>query len=394
MKKEKENSGARVSFIKKDAEGKRSLSRFGKTVVICLSVIIALIAAIFISVHALVSYYYGLMEYVDIETETLLDDDEISRYLENMDEDIDPSVTDSHDSKEIESDVKQDVEKVEQEKESLDGVINILLIGVDNAGVKVWDDKYSNAHNTDAMIVASINPKTKKIVLTSLMRDTCVQIKKKDGSTAINRLNTAYLYGGYKGMFDTIGTNLGIDVDRFVQVDFSSFMSIVNIVGGIDIYVTDKEVEQLNKNVWHLNRLYGYDNGSDMLTDTSSSVKHLNGKQALAYARIRYLAGSDFARTERQRKVIIAVADKIKTLNVSQLNSLFTTLLSKVKTNLTQSECTSYIASAAEYLSYDIESFRIPDDGTCVDIVLSGREMLKVDFLENYKRWKTLLTSR
>ena len=392
MKENKENKGAKICFIKKDADGKKSLSRFGKTVVICLSVVLALALTVVILINALIGYYYGLMEYVDIETETVLDDDEISRYLETMDGDIDPSVTDSHDSDEIESELKQNAEKVEQEKDSLDGVINILLIGIDNAGVKdVSDEKYSNAHNTDAMIIASINPKTKKIVLTSLMRDTCVQIQKKDGTTAVNRLNTAYLYGGYKGMFDTIQTNLGIEVDRFVQVDFSSFMKIVDIVGGIDIYVTDKEAEQINFHVRTINNLYGYDKQSDLLSDMSSSTKHLNGKQALAYARIRNLSGSDFARTERQRKVIIAAAEKIKTLNVSQINTLLTTLLSNVKTNLTQAECTTYITKAVEYLGYKIESFRMPDNGTCVDIVLSGREMLKVDFLENYKRWKTLL---
>ena len=225
------------------------------------------------------------------------------------------------------------------------------------------------------------------------MRDSYVQIVRPNGSIVDGRLNTAYIYGGYSGLFDTIERNIGIDVDRFVQVDFASFMDIVGIIGGVDMYVTHDEAVEMNVVLEGINEMYGHAKDTDKIT-TSAGTKHLNGKQALAYARIRHNTGNDFGRTERQRKLIQEIAAEAKSLSVSQLNTLLTTVLKKVSTNLTQSEATSFITGAVNYLSYDIVSFRIPADDTYRNVNINGASVLTVDFVANYKTWKALVTEK
>ena len=319
-------------------------------------------------------------------------DAEISDYLASL-ETEDPTVTNSHNKEEISEQVGGAVSDVENIKENISGIQNILLLGVDNSGsVGSGNTVHSYTKNTDSMIVVTINEKTKRIVLTSIMRDSYVEIVKPNGSIVNGRVNTAYLYGGYTGLFNTIERNFAIDVDRFVQVDFSSFMDIVNIVGGVDMYVTREEAIEMNNVLEGINEIMGHSKNADKLEDTSSGTKHLNGKQALSYARIRHVTGSDFGRTERQRKLIMEIAAEAKTLSVTQLNNLLTSVLKKVSTNLTQSEVTSLMANAVSYLGYEIKSFRIPADKTFRDIVVDKRQMLWVDFVENYKLWKDLVT--
>ncbi len=372
MKKSKTHPKTKVPFIKKKENGKRTLSNFGKTVVICLSVMVFLSIAIVMSVNMLIDYYYGLMDYVDIHKETLLAEEEIDKYLGSMD---------PEDSKAIESAVEDDVGEVGNIKEELDDIVNIMLLGVDNSGNASDTSEYGTNKHTDSMIIVTINRKTKKIVLTSLLRDSAVKIQRQNGTYVVNRLNTAYIYGGYKELFATVERNFAIEVDKFVQVNFASFKDIVNIVGGVDIYVTEQEAKVMNESL----------NAQNKLTDTSAGKKHLNAEQALVYVRIRKRAGDDFGRTERQRKLILAIAEQIKTSNVGEINELLTTMLSKVTTNLTKAECSAYISSALEFLSYETESFRIPANGTFADI---PGDMLSVSFVKNYTMWKELVTGQ
>lgn len=395
LKKSKKTANAKkcaVPFVTKKPDGKYTLSSFGRVAVICLSVIVVLIAALIISINSLISYYYNLMEYTDISKETVMGDAEISDYLASL-ETEDPTVTNSHNKEEISQQVGGAVSDVENIKENISGIQNILLLGVDNSGsVGSGNTVHSYTKNTDSMIVVTINEKTKRIVLTSIMRDSYVEIVKPNGSIVNGRVNTAYLYGGYTGLFNTIERNFAIEVDRFVQVDFSSFMDIVNIVGGVDMYVTREEAIEMNNVLEGINEIMGHSINADKLESTAAGTKHLNGKQALSYARIRHVTGSDFGRTERQRKLIMEIAAEAKTLSVTQLNNLLTSVLKKVSTNLTQSEVTSLMANAVSYLGYEIKSFRIPADKTFRDIVVEKKQMLWVDFVENYKLWKDLVT--
>lgn len=388
--KNKEKNTNTVKLIDKDKKGKSFLTSFGKTVVICLSVILALVIALIISVNSLISYYYNLMDYTDISKETVMGDDEISKYLENIEGTGEVA---GEENPEVSEQLGGAIGEIENEKETIGGIKNILLLGVDNAGKNsTGSATYDHNMNTDSMILLTINEKTKKIVLTSLMRDSYVEVIRANGSKINARLNTAYLYGGYSGMFKTIEHNFGINVDSFVSVDFSSFMDIVNIIGGVDMYVTRAEAIEMNIAIDLANELMGEKRGTDRIKIGSDATLHLNGKQALAYARIRHNTGNDFGRTERQRKLIMEIANKARDLNVSQLNDLLTTALQKVSTNLKQSEVTTLMANAVSYLGYEIVPFRIPMDDTYRNVGINGASVLMVDFVKNYKTWKTIVT--
>ncbi len=392
MKTTKKTSNAKVSLTKKKRNGKSTLTKFGKTVIICSSVVVFLIISVFVCINMLIGYYWGLMSYVDIDKQTLLNDDEISRYLASA-EVTDPSVTNSHSKDEVNNFIDNELNKNDGNDKEIEGIVNILLLGIDNSGVDGDNSVYGYGQNTDSMIIVTINEKTKRLVLTSLLRDSCVKIQKQNGQFVNARLNTAYVYGGYKELFATIDRNFYIQTDKFIQVDFSSFVDIVNLVDGVDVLITKAEAIEMNNVMEGINEVFGDSRNADKLKNTEEGVKHLNGKQALAYARIRYNTGNDFGRTDRQRKLILAVGDKIKNLNLSELNKLLTTMLSKVTTNLTQSECTSLMANALSYLNYDMQSMRIPEDGTWTEATVEGKKhLLLVSVSENYKKWRDLVT--
>ncbi len=366
---------------KKQGGAKKKRSGAGKALTVVLLLILLIAAALVLCLYALFSRYYSLMDYTDVSAETISPDRELEQYLEQLKNEAEGDA-------DIKAELREDIIALRGEKEHIEGITNILLIGVDDSGVQGGSGTYAGSRNTDSMILCTINPKTKKIILTSLMRDTLAEVVKEGGEYVPAKLNTAYRFGGYAGMFETIERNFGIECDRFATVNFASFMDIVSIVGGVDIYVTAEEAVEMNNVLEGINELYGEDISKDKLENTSAGMKHLNGKQALSYARIRYLTGSDFGRTERQRKLIMTVFSKLGTLSVGQLDSLLNALLPKVSTNLTQAECAGLIAKAPTYLGYEIVSLRIPADGTYEGIMLNRSSMLKVDLCQNYRLWK------
>ena len=193
----------------------------------------------------------------------------------------------------------EEIESVASSPMKEEGVTNILLIG---------NDSRENGEDgrSDAMILLSISNKTKKIYMTSLLRDMYVEIPgHKD-----NRLNAAYSYGGAELLMETIEQNFDIHISRYVLVNFEAFANLVDAVGGVDLELTGKEVEYVNGYLVEYNILLGRPEGTDYFDDLSGGMVHLNGPQALAYCRNRYI-GTDFGRTERQRKVLTEVIHKL-----------------------------------------------------------------------------------
>ena len=172
-----------------------------------------------------------------------------------------------------------------------------------------------------------------------------------------------------------------MDVDKYVAVDFYSFVDIVDSVGGVDIDVSDAEIPVLNNYVKELNRLNGREESTWFLTE--GGMQHLNGTQALGYARIRYVGNGDFERTERQRLVVSKVFEKVKTMNLLEINNLLNTLLPEVKTNMKEEEIMSLLWKAPTYLTYDLDSMRIPVDGSYQSMRVRGMAVLGVNLQKN-----------
>jgi len=260
-----------------------------------------------------------------------------------------------------------------------EGVVNILLIG---------NDSRENGEDgrSDAMILLSVSKKTKTIYMTSLLRDMYVEIPGHDG----NRLNAAYAFGGAELLMETIEHNFGIPVNRYVLVNFEAFANLVDAVGGIELELTSEEIVYVNGYLVEYNMLTGRPQGTDNMDTSVSGLVHLNGPQALAYSRNRYL-GTDFGRTERQRKVLTAVIKKLPTSLLTNGGELMDGLLPNLTTNLTQNEIFRLSLMAGKLLTYDIVSDNIPQPGTYQDVIIRKMEVLQVDFDANIQYLKEKL---
>ncbi len=254
-----------------------------------------------------------------------------------------------------------------------DGVTNILLIG---------NDSRLNGEDgrSDAMILVSVNPKTKTIYMTSLLRDMYVEIPGYDG----NRLNAAYSYGGAALLCQTIKQNFGIEVNRYALVNFQAFAALVDAVDGVDLELSNEEVQWVNAYLNEYNLLEGRDITTDYLDTSLSGNIHLNGPQALAYCRNRYI-GTDFGRTERQRKVLNAVMKKLPLKMATNSGELMDGVFTNLTTNLTQTEMTGLSLKAAAYATYDVEQTAIPAEGTYKNATIRKMAVLEVDFEANKK---------
>ncbi len=239
-------------------------------------------------------------------------------------------------------------------------VKNILLIGVDRRNA-------DEASRSDTMLMVSLNTKTKKIKLTSFMRDTYVYIPERQKNA---KLNAACTWGGAQMVMDTIEYNFNVRIDHYMLVDFTMFEDIINGLGGIDVEITEKEAKYMRDKV-HLKNIRS---GEDV---------HLNGKEALWYCRIRAL-DSDFMRTKRQRKVMTALIEKVKHTNPIELYELMGEIVSLIETDMSPATLTGLAVNGLfRYLRYDIEQGSVPAEGTWQSKRVSGQSVLKVDLGAN-----------
>jgi len=252
-----------------------------------------------------------------------------------------------------------------------EGVTNILLIG---------NDSRANGEDgrSDAMILVSISNQTKTIYLTSLLRDIYVEIPGHES----NRLNAAYAFGGPPLLLETIKQNLDIEVNRYVQVNFQAFANLIDAVGGVELELTNEEVEWVNAYLNEYNMLENRPIDTDYLPADASGLLHLNGPQALAYSRNRYI-GSDFGRTERQRKILEAVFHQLPSSMLTNLGDLIDGILPNLTTNISKSECYTLSLDAPKLLTYELVQASIPIAGSYQNTTIRKMSVLQVDFEKN-----------
>lgn len=252
-----------------------------------------------------------------------------------------------------------------------DDVINILLIGSDSR-------ENVEGSRSDAMILLTISSKNKTIYMTSLLRDIYVDIPGHEG----NRLNALYSFGGPELLMETINQNFDISVTRYMLVNFEAFANLVDAVGGVDLSLSGPELEYVNAYLVEYNQITGRPEGTDYLDTTKEGQVHLNGPQALAYSRNRYI-GTDFGRTERQRKVLSGVIQKAPAALVKEPSKLMDGLLPNLTTNLTKGECFSLSLQAGKLVLWEIEQGSVPREGTYQPADIRGMSVLQIDFDAN-----------
>ena len=214
--------------------------------------------------------------------------------------------------------------------ENKTGYRNIALLGVDTRDMNSLDGSRS-----DAIIIVSINEQTKDVNLISVYRDSYMDVQ----GHGLTKVTHAYAYGGPELALNTLNRNLDLDISEFVTVNFEIVADVVDLVGGIDIDIDKSELSQMNKYIEDTSKNVGRKANKI----TSAGKQHLDGIQAVTYARIRKTAGGDYKRTERMRTVLTEVFEKAKKMDVGKLNELANKVLPQVQTNIGLSEVVSLI---------------------------------------------------
>ena len=240
-------------------------------------------------------------------------------------------------------------------------ILNVMLFGEDNSK----KTSTSGFGLSDTMIMMSIDNRHKKLKLTSFQRDTYLYIP----GHGYNKLNASYTLGGAKLAIQTIEANYGVKVDRYAVVDFESFKEIINTLGGIDIEVTQDEIDYINYQMYKNGQTSEYTTIKD-----APGVVHLNGQEALWYARNRGLTvgedgneigidGDDWDRTSRQRKLLETVFNSMKSADLTKIISIVSSVGPLITTNLKKDEITALVSHSLTYLSYDVEQYYLPEEG-------------------------------
>lgn len=304
---------------------------------------IVIIIAILISIICILGIIYinNLMDninYTDFSDDIEYSDNEIELDNNEIDEDFFSSVEQISEEEIIQNELNEFF----YDKQ----VINILLLGVDKQG--------GGNGRTDSIMIASLNTKNNRLMLTSIMRDIYVKIPNhKD-----NRINAAYSLGGVSLLKQTLRENFGIEINSTIEVDFKSFEKVIDLLGGVEVELTATEANYLNKTNY-------------VSSEESRNLKEgnniLNGSQALGYARIRKVKeingeSNDFGRTARQRRILITLFDKYKNQNLVDLLSTTEKILKIVSTDIPKEDIIKYMTYIITNKISQIETLRLPLD--------------------------------
>jgi len=250
-------------------------------------------------------------------------------------------------------------------------VINIALIGVD----KRPDEPVSRS---DTIVILSYDMQTGRTMLTSIMRDLLVYIPERN---TYDKINASYAYGGEELLLKTLNTNFDLNIKYYVTVDFSTMEQLVDAIGGITVEVKDIEVPYINKVIKEQYKLLG----GELNYLKKGGEQLLDGRQALAYSRIRKVGNSDWERTSRQRIVLGKIIDKIKNnLNIKMLLTLTKQVAPLTKTNI---DTNLMFKMGWSYLrhkdTFVLEDFRVPFDNYGIDRYYNGVYYLKPNTLKD-----------
>lgn len=255
-----------------------------------------------------------------------------------------------------------------------DKVINIALFGVDSGG------KGRNVSHSDAIMILSIDEIHKKIKVSSLLRDSYVDIE-GHGKTKINH---SYVYGGPELAIKTLNQNFGLDIRDYVTVDFIGLSTIIDTLDGVEIEIKQSEIREVNKYMKEVAAL----RGQKPTPIKKAGLQTLNGNQATSYARIRHVGNGDFGRVERQQKVMSCLTKKIMSAGTAKYVEIATKLMPYIETSMTS---TDIIKLSTEVVSHGISDFewvRFPLDKSWHGETINGVWYLVFDIDEAKSKMK------
>ena len=240
------------------------------------------------------------------------------------------------------------VKNTEEQGTMVEGITNILLVGTDGKYIEKWN-------RSDSMMVVTIDSKNKDIRISSIARDTYVDIP----GYSTEKLTHAYAYEGIDLLREVFKVNFNLDIDKYIAVNFVSFMDIMDELGGVEVNVEEKDIKEINK---YIDACYGYYKNKDEKDKeyiTKSGVQRLNGYQALAFSRIRY-TDSAFARDNRHREVAESVYKEFAQKGVETYKKCAEIILNNTKTNISPMEMMNLAYTVLKINDKDIDQFQFP----------------------------------
>lgn len=240
------------------------------------------------------------------------------------------------------------VKNTEEQGTMVEGITNILLVGTDGENIE-------KGNRSDSMMVVTIDSKNKDIKISSIARDTYVDIP----GYSTEKLTHAYAYEGIDLLKEVFKVNFNLDIDKYIVVNFVSFMDIMDELGGVEVNVEEKDINEINK---YIDACYGYYKNKDEKDKeyiTKSGVQRLNGYQALAFSRIRY-TDSAFARDNRHREVAESVYKEFAQKGVETYKKCAEIILNNTKTNISPIEMMNLAYTVLKINDKDIDQFQFP----------------------------------
>lgn len=271
-------------------------------------------------------------------------------------------------NKDININIDDKTNSNEKDEDKQNNLINILLFGIDARNLKA-------PSRSDSIIILSINIESKKIKLISLMRDMYVEIPGKNK----NRINAAYAFGGPELAIQTINHNFDLSISKYITINFYGFEKIIDSIGGVEIDVKKDEIKYINSYMKETQNLFG----GEYKEIKNEGLQLLNGRQALAYSRIRYVGNADYERTERQRRVLTQIFNKVKSQGTTKKISLINSILPYIETNLSKNEIINLAYLLTNLNEYKTEELRIPVDKSFKSQRINGMAVLVPDLYIN-----------
>lgn len=251
---------------------------------------------------------------------------------------------------------------------SLEGYTNIAVFGLDNRSANNYE-----RGNSDVVMIASINNKTKDVKLVSVYRDTYLSV----GDGVYFKCNNAYAKGGAKQAVQMLNSNLDLDIQEYVCVDWAAVVEVIDDLGGLDLNITQGEMNQINKYKKDVDGV----TGKTTPDVTQYGLVHLDGTQATTYARIRKLAGDDFKRASRQRIVMQAMLEKAKSAGPATLVKICNSVVDHISTTLSLDQMISLAKDVTKYKISSTTGF--PTDLTTKNMPRCGDTVIPADLVTN-----------
>jgi LCP family protein required for cell wall assembly len=247
----------------------------------------------------------------------------------------------------------------------VEGQHHYLLLCVDQ-----WNGNPKNLGNTDGIVLVTLDTRTKRLMLTSFSREMLIQ--RPDG--VIGRINYIAKNYGPEALCNIISTHFGVRVEKYMLFDMNQIEAIVDLLGGVDITVTNSEAEYLKR--------YAIPDYSTKPRMNRAGTYHFNGHAAVIYMRIRKVgAGGDLGRTQRVRTVLSTLKEVYHDITLNKALELMESILDKnLMTNLSAGEMIEAVQYAMELRGATMEELQIPFDGSFKPITYAGMATREIDF--------------